>query len=397
MNFKRPLSLSPIHHRFSKTHIEFNKNKCCQVCGDKANIFNYGALSCASCKTFFRRHGFHPEDIPQCDFYGNCEITIQSRRMCTACRFSKCLAIGMSPDLIRKEDFTGKSRSLIKPKQQYMCLSKLGTSNTIFSTMNLLSRDISSLSPDNWILLSNLVHAFDSFAPSYEVKRMIKFLTTTSVDIQYKLQQSLNIVSMICQSIQSSINSTADFRIMTTEEQCSLVQRNTLGIWAFYSMVILYHCDMFDNISSKSIMNPLYKLDDVEYTRSLTMRLDPDPTLVKLIIMVLSFSSNCFTIHADQNMQRDSLLMGTFRLLGSQNAYVEIMWKYMLYRYGYFESAKRFCELIKIMLDEINMASNIYDNNKIHQNLANQIIEGTKRSLTFDGSENIPLWGKNEI
>lgn len=33
----------------------------CQVCGDKAKIINYGALSCQSCKTFFRRNGFHPE------------------------------------------------------------------------------------------------------------------------------------------------------------------------------------------------------------------------------------------------------------------------------------------------------------------------------------------------
>lgn len=38
--------------------------------------------------------------------------------MCTACRFSKCLGVGMSPDLIRKEDLTGKTRSSIKPKQQ---------------------------------------------------------------------------------------------------------------------------------------------------------------------------------------------------------------------------------------------------------------------------------------
>ena len=30
----------------------------CQVCGDAATIINYGALSCLSCRTFFRRHAF---------------------------------------------------------------------------------------------------------------------------------------------------------------------------------------------------------------------------------------------------------------------------------------------------------------------------------------------------
>ncbi len=34
-------------------------NSFCQVCGDNASINNYGALTCPSCRTFFRRNGFH--------------------------------------------------------------------------------------------------------------------------------------------------------------------------------------------------------------------------------------------------------------------------------------------------------------------------------------------------
>ncbi|CAF4094205.1 unnamed protein product [Rotaria sp. Silwood1] len=69
----------------------------------------------------------------------------------------------------------------------------------------------------------------------------------------------------------------------------------------------------------------------------------------------------------------------------------------MVYRYGYFESAKRFCELIKIMLDEIKLASIIYDDNKIHHALVDKIADDIKQTINIDGSENIPLWGKTEI
>ena len=37
------------------------KMSICQVCGDKARIINYGALSCQPCKTFFRRNALHLE------------------------------------------------------------------------------------------------------------------------------------------------------------------------------------------------------------------------------------------------------------------------------------------------------------------------------------------------
>jgi hypothetical protein len=32
----------------------------CTICGDKAIGFNYDALSCASCKAFFRRNANQP-------------------------------------------------------------------------------------------------------------------------------------------------------------------------------------------------------------------------------------------------------------------------------------------------------------------------------------------------
>ena len=32
------------------------KKKLCQICGDSALGFNFGAVSCESCKAFFRRN-----------------------------------------------------------------------------------------------------------------------------------------------------------------------------------------------------------------------------------------------------------------------------------------------------------------------------------------------------
>ncbi len=37
-------------------------------------------------------------------------MTVLTRKVCTACRLAKCLAVGMSPDLIRKEDIAATKR-----------------------------------------------------------------------------------------------------------------------------------------------------------------------------------------------------------------------------------------------------------------------------------------------
>jgi hypothetical protein len=59
MTFQHPLSTSP--PLTTKVQTNLSRNNRCEVCGDKATIYNYGALSCFSCKTFFRRHGFRPK------------------------------------------------------------------------------------------------------------------------------------------------------------------------------------------------------------------------------------------------------------------------------------------------------------------------------------------------
>ncbi|XP_074643728.1 vitamin D3 receptor B-like [Tubulanus polymorphus] len=81
-----------------------NKTRCkdkkiCGVCGDKALGYNFDAISCESCKAFFRRNALK-DKIVKCMFKGNCQLDINTRRFCSYCRLMKCLKIGMKKDMI---------------------------------------------------------------------------------------------------------------------------------------------------------------------------------------------------------------------------------------------------------------------------------------------------------
>lgn len=87
--------------------------KICGVCGDKALGYNFNAVTCESCKAFFRRNALTKKDF-RCPFNERCAITTITRRFCQKCRLDKCFAIGMRKDYIMTDEDKELKRQKIK-------------------------------------------------------------------------------------------------------------------------------------------------------------------------------------------------------------------------------------------------------------------------------------------
>lgn len=93
---------------------DLNKDsKICGVCGDKALGYNFCAVTCESCKAFFRRNALTKKDF-RCPFNEQCEITAVTRRFCQKCRLEKCFSIGMRKDYIMSEEDKLQKRQKIE-------------------------------------------------------------------------------------------------------------------------------------------------------------------------------------------------------------------------------------------------------------------------------------------
>lgn len=77
--------------------------KICGVCGDRALGYNFNAVTCESCKAFFRRNALKNKEF-RCPFTESCDITVVTRRFCQRCRLRKCFAVGMRKDYIMSEE-----------------------------------------------------------------------------------------------------------------------------------------------------------------------------------------------------------------------------------------------------------------------------------------------------
>jgi hypothetical protein len=195
-------------------------------------------------------------------------------------------------------------------------------------------------------------------------------------------------------STESFIGSSADFQILTIDEKCSLYQRNLHGVLHLCATFILRLSGMFDCSANENLLITSYGYEIFCQTKRIALQLDYDLTIVKLLLFILSFSSNCYIVDRHENMQNDRFLYGTYRLFGSQNVYVETLWKYMIYRYDYYDASRRFAKLIKHMLDLLKISENAQQNNEIHQNFVDEIAVVTEKSLIIHDNDVVPLWGK---
>lgn len=227
-----------------------------------------------------------------------------------------------------------------------------------------------------------------------KIKLYSKNLSSSPAEDHFNVSDVLDIIRFACESMPSFISSTPDFQVLTVNEQISLFIRNLHGVTSLYFTIFLRNADLLDSPQYYDSYITVYGSTIIQQLKHFLKRLDQDATLFKLMLLVITFSSNNIIVDVDENMDNDPLLLGTFRLYGSQNVYVELLWKYMLYRYGYYEAVIRFSGLVKSILDNMRDAAFIYMNNTTHHHLIKEVTEKAKEKLIIKQNEFIPLWAK---
>ena len=214
-----------------------------------------------------------------------------------------------------------------------------------------------------------------------------------SVSQQANSQPRLPIVEHGTAAMRSFVSSIPDFQILTTDEQSSLLKRNWQAITGLSVLLVLRDSAAFDGPEYTSNAIEVYGTEVVQRARRIRSRMDPDSTLTKLMLVVHTFSSNCLIMAAPRSKQNDSLILGTFRLLGSQNVFVELVWTYMIYRYGYRETVIRFASLVKQMLDMSSHLADSYLTSRAHHQFVDEMVGENKLLVSNNSSSYVPLWG----
>lgn len=180
--------------------------------------------------------------------------------------------------------------------------------------MDLLNDPRADLTEREWRLLTNISHAHDKlYACGLRAKSFV------SQQLQNPMR--LAIVEHGTAAIRSFVSSIPDFQILADYEQCSLLKRNRQAITGLSVLLMLRDSPVFDCWEYTANAIKVYGAEVVQRARQIRSRLDPDSTLNKLMLVVHAFSSSSLIMDVPRSKQNDSLILGTFRLMGSQKMF----------------------------------------------------------------------------
>ncbi|GFY40893.1 nuclear hormone receptor HR96 [Trichonephila inaurata madagascariensis] len=114
--------------------------KKCGVCGDNALGSNFNAITCESCKAFFRRNALKTKEF-KCPFENECKVDMVTRRFCQKCRLKKCFAIGMKKEWIMSEEEKKAKREKIAQNRQKRSSEQASLSSQEFTYIKTESPD----------------------------------------------------------------------------------------------------------------------------------------------------------------------------------------------------------------------------------------------------------------
>ncbi|CAM4806908.1 unnamed protein product [Rotaria magnacalcarata] len=301
----------------------------CVVCGATAIGRNFDAYTCLSCKAFFRRNAYNEHLRYTC-------------RVLT-CRLNKCFQRGMKKELIRSLTAINRATSGMIISRQFHERQK-----PKLTTMDLLlTHDPSTMSFDDWTSITNIQNVYEdycieSFLASHETIPLI--ITTQPYRSRIKLQRLVDLREKYLYVLASFIKRILQYNHTFVQDHYEYIKDNIRTLLSLNTSELMqlnaleYFPWEHDRFLFESVFteNLIRRLEIHIYTYQTLLPYDPVVQKVFLIILVLTYgisplikkveySSNDFNPYP-----KDIFL--------SQNYYLTLLWKYVIYRLGYYQS-----------------------------------------------------------
>ncbi|CAF1388192.1 unnamed protein product [Rotaria sordida] len=342
----------------------------CIICNSKAIGINFGALTCAPCKAFFRRNARRKEILESPCQHRNIDLSIVNYmndsykidcylqiRRCSSCRLRRCFNMGMKEELIRTDEENIRHKQLVDMNRRKREFLKQKQQNKQLSISQCIVNNDVLLHESDWCHLTNIVSAYETHClKTYIQQRSTMYSNETKscqhqhLPTKYCTALPMTLTISLCSFLQSlpAFHSLSHINRM-------FLCKNNLRLLLFPNMFELRQSCFFEpwQISLEKatwelICGPQL-FEEFNRTAKLVERsLITDPIIIRLWLVVLFFSSSLFCLYDNYLLLK--IPKKKTAIIDIQNIYATLLWKYLLYRHGYFGAVQIYSNLIHTYL-----------------------------------------------
>jgi cell division protein FtsL len=199
--------------------------------------------------------------------------------------------------------------------------------------------------------------------------------------LRFKSSSIIQMIQMILGEIPSLYNTNQDFLSLSAYDRSILLHNTVAHVTSLSTNFTLYKIGLTEQPTYDDAVAIMGDPDLVPIVKRIEGRLNFDMTTMKLFLTILSFSTASYTVYS--NMPSRNLL-NIKQILKIQDKYIELTWRYLLYKNDFQRTVRIFSDLIRSIFIIYETIVKVHDI-QWYINTFDAIIQQTEQSLSTDG------------
>ena len=161
----------------------------------------------------------------------------------------------------------------------------------------------------------------------------------------------------------------------------TLLRRNFRTAATLHSMFVVRQTNALDNQAYAIGCSHVYGHENMSEWRRYVSQLEPNDTLVKLMLLIIAFADNASAVRINDDEELVASSSATAHI-PVQHTLVTMFWKYLTYQYGDVEAVRRLNSLMQYVLNILQWTE--VKCTREHRIMIDGIVQSTWQSLTLD-------------
>ncbi len=246
--------------------------------------------------------------------------------------------------------------------------------------MNLLRSDQSTLTVDQWNLLSNLSHCYDEHNGISIGERFMNEQSLLPLKMRFKSAPMIEFIQKILFESQLLYTNNRDFLSLSVNDRSFLLHNTLKYVASLSSNFIIHTVGLMNYPAYYTAVEMISHPSVVDAAKHIANRLDFDIVIMKLFLSILSFSTINYTVYSNTSPVNLSNINDVLRI---QNTYIELLWQYLLYQDNFEGAVKCLSELIRCFLAIHDSVVVTYDVQWL-TDAVQSLIQQTEQTLSLD-------------